>query len=281
MGDEEGPEPDETEQRGQSKSRVYSKYPLPSDRHPFSIHFEILRRFVAYGRSQPVSADRVEGEGVPVQAASMNVRFMSSVGLLKFESKGLYSPTPETIRFVNARSVSDDRARPVMKGIIGGTWFAQSASEFIRAQPITTEDQLIGELALASETDKSKKAASLEVLVDYLVYSGIVLRGEKGLALGDAFPGREAVNADLGGRSESELTRMAPAGTAGPSSPFGGASGASDWLVVQTEDFYLKVRSDPAAIEYVEDQLNLLRKKLSKRSQPTEAPPFATGTPPT
>jgi len=271
VGDGEGPEPDGAEeQRSQSKSRVFSKYPLPSDRHPFTVHFEILRRFVTYGRTQPVSAERVEGEGVPIQAASMNVRFMASVGLLKFESKGLYSPTPDTIRFVNARSVSDDRARPIMKGIIGGSWFAQSASDLLRSHPIVTEDQLVGELALASETDKSKKGPALAILVDYLVYSGIVVRGDKGLALGDSLSGQVPWEPGTGSAPDIDSRDVARVDVAGLSPRSGAATDAAGWLVVQTEDFYLKVRSDLSALEYVEDQLSLLRKKLSRRSQGTE-----------
>lgn len=273
MEDGEGPTSDGTEgQKSQPKSRVFSRYPLPSDRHPFTVHFEILRRFVAYGRTQPVTAERVEGEGVPIQAASMNVRFMSSVGLLKFESKGLYSPSPDTIRFVNARSVSDERARPIMKGILGGSWFAQSAADLLRSLPIVTEDQLVGELALASETDKSKKGPALEILVEYLVYSGIVVRGEKGLALGDSSSGQLApeTGASNGPGFDSRDTST-PDAAAPALSRVSPSSDSAGWLVVQTEDFYLKVRSDPTAIEYVEDQLSLLRKKLARRVQSTDA----------
>ena len=270
QGDSPGPQENE-DQKAQPKSRVFTRYPLPSDRHPFSAHFEILRRFVTYGRTQPVSADRVEGEGIPVQAASMNVRFMASVGLLKFESKGLYSPTTETTRFVNAKTVSDERARPIMKSINAPSWFSQAAADLLRAQPIVTEDQLVGELALASETDKSKKEPALRILVDYLVYSGIVTRGDKGFTLGEAQP-----LADVAGPSSSrnDESTFLQSGLTGRIDVLRSASGtdSKDWLVVQTEDFYLKVRATPAALEYVEDQLTLLRKRVSRLSPPDSSP---------
>jgi hypothetical protein len=255
------------EQKGLQRTRVFSRYPLPSDRHPFSAHFEILRRFVAYGRTQPVSAERVEGEGVPVQAASMNVRFMASVGLIKFESKGRYTPTPDTVRFVNARSVSDERARPVMRVILANSWFAEAATNLLRAQPIVSEDQLVGELALASETDKIRKEPALQILVDYLLYSGIVMKGEKGLALGDSSQG------DLGSSGESRPSDSlgAPAGSESGNKVLGQAIPTLEsgtWLVVQTDDFYLKVRSTEDALEYLEDQLKLIRKRIERRNKP-------------
>src|SRR3990172_9510556 len=118
----------DTEER-RKRTRVHSKYILPSNRHSFLAHFDILKRFVNLTRSgvDGVEASKVEREGVPVQAASMNVRFMRSIGLLTPSERGKYVPTQEAIRFVNARSVGDDRARPIMNALISGSWFAELA----------------------------------------------------------------------------------------------------------------------------------------------------------
>jgi len=62
---------------------------------------------------------RVEGEGVPTQASQLNVRFLKSIGILKTADRGRYLPTPEAIRFISARTVGDDKARPILAALIG------------------------------------------------------------------------------------------------------------------------------------------------------------------
>src|SRR2546422_3163676 len=167
-----------TERTRRPKTRTYARYILPSNRNPFSVHFDILRRFATVTRSgaEGVTTEMVEGEGIPVQAASMNVRFMREIGLLSPTERGRYVPTQEAIRFVNARSVSDDRARPILNALIAGSWFAEVARSAFASQPIMTEAQFIGELALSAQTDREKEETALRVVLDYLVYSGIVVR---------------------------------------------------------------------------------------------------------
>jgi hypothetical protein len=248
------------------KAMVFTRFPLPSDRVPFQIHFEILARFVTHSRNgqEPIAADKIEGEGVPKQAAQMNVKFLTNVGLLKFDSKGLYLPSPETIRFVNAKTVGDDRARPILRSLIQSTWFAEIATSVLRMRPVVTDDALIGELALAAETNKEKKGPSLRVLVEYLVWSGIISRDEKGLSLGsDAF----AASAETGSSTPPTPTSLSlPAAVTDRRpgvAPLTATEGGT-WHIVQTEDFFLKVRSDPDIIEDLRDQLSLLSKKIQR-----------------
>jgi len=255
--------PETTSKPQVTRTRVHSKYTLPSDRHPFPIHFEILRRFVTHTRSgaEPIPADRVEGEGIPVQAASMNVRFLSSVGLLKFDSKGLYLPTPEAIRFVNAKSVSDDRARPILREVLKDAWFSELAVTVLQTQPLMTEDQFVGELALAAETDKLRKEPALRVILELLVYSGILSRDERGLSLGAGLGASTPVEFGSGSPSSMHPVATTDARALGPVDR---AVEQTGWHVVQTEDYYLKIRSDPAVIEELSDQIELLRKKIAR-----------------
>src|SRR5438445_7637750 len=95
------------------KARVPAAEILPSERFAFPVHLDVLKRFVSlsHNGSHPVDASRTEGEGVPIQGASLNVRFLKSIGLLKTTDRGQYLPTQDAINFVLAKSVSDDRAR--------------------------------------------------------------------------------------------------------------------------------------------------------------------------
>ena len=250
-----------------TRTRVHSKYILPSDRNPFPIHFEILRRFVTHTRSgaEPIPAERVEGEGIPVQAASMNVRFLTSIGLLKFDSKGLYLPSQEAIRFVNAKSVSDERARPILRDVLKPAWFTELAVSVLQSQPLMTEDQFVGELALAAETDKTRKEPALRVILEYLVYSGTLSRDERGLSLGQG--SGPTPSADIG-FGAAGLSRVAipggPVGEQRAANVGDRISEQSGWHVVQTEDYYLKVRSDPEVVAELTDQIDLLKKKIAR-----------------
>ena len=242
-------------QTGTPKGRVHTKYVLPSERNPFSVHFPILRRFIALTRNgvEPVSASNVEGEGVPVQAASMNVRFLRDIGLLTVGGRGLYIPTPDAIKFVSAMSVSDEKAKPILRGLLANAWFTELAQSLFTQRPLMSEDQFVGELALAAVTDKARKGGALRVIIDYLVYADILKRDEQGLSLATGAP------------KPAEAPLEAPSGPA--QLPVDVTEGPADWHVIQTEDFYVKVRSDPDAFEDLGDHLELLKKKMWRLHQ--------------
>ncbi len=247
------PEQAANERTRRQVTRVYSKYVLPSERHPFPVHFDILRRFVMRSRSgsEAVPAPKVEGEGIPIQAAEMNVRFLRSIGLLSAAERGMYLPTPEAIKFVNAKTVSDERAKPILKALVANSWFAEAARSVLSTQPLIGEDQFLGELALVAETDKSRKGPALRVLLDYLVYTGLVNRDERGISLGDGGPVQTQTTEAATPQAEVGVPKITSAEAPG-------------WHIVQTEDFYVKVRSDADALADLRDQLDLLEKKVAR-----------------
>lgn len=244
------------------RTRTYSRYVLPSNRHGFPVHFDVLRRFVTISRngSEGVAASLVEGAGVPAQAASLNARFLRDIRLIVPTERGRYIPTPEAIRFVNAKSVSDEKARPILEALISSTWFAEIARSVLSSHPVMSEDQFLGELAIAAQTDKTKEEPALRVLLEYLVYAGIVTRDERGLSIGSG-----AAPIDQGSMQS----------TLGPAPPTEKGLDVSGWEMLQTRDFYIRVRSDPTAIDDLIDFLKLLKNKVV-RSRGTEAAPSAT-----
>jgi hypothetical protein len=237
------------------KIRVHSRYILPSDRYSFAVHFDVLRRFVALSRNgtEPIAAGKVVGEGVPLQSASINVRFLTDVGLLDAKDRGQYVPTMETVRFVNALSVSPERAKPILKALIERTWFADIAKSIMAAKSVMTESEFLGELAIAAETDKSKKEPALRVLLEYLLFTGIITRDERGLSLSTT------VAADASSDSAKLLTF--PESTPIPKED---SRNISEWHVIQTEDFYLKTKSDQNVIDDIKEYLKLLERKIQR-----------------
>ena len=253
-----GTESVERQVKQRNKPRTFSQQVLPSNRHVFAVQMEVLKRFVTHGRSGGIAASNVEGEGVPVQAASMNVRFMRSIGLLNVSGRGLYVPTPEAIQFVNAKSVSDEKAKPILAALLNKTWFAELAQSLFSTSPLMTEDQFIGELALSAQTDRIKEQLALKTILDYLLYAGILIKDERGLTLGIA--AKSPV--------EPTPTPVPPLGQA-PSTDVRSMdkppSETAGWHVLQTEDFYLKVKSDVYAVEDLVAHLETLKKKIERQ----------------
>ncbi len=245
------------QEKSRRQERTYSRYVLPSNRHTFQVHFDVLRRFVTLGRTGGVAASDVEGEGVPTQAASMNVRFLRSIGLLAATERGKYIPTQEAVQFINAKSVGDDKARPILAAIILKSWFADIAQSLFSMQPIMSEDQFLGELALAAQTDKTKEQVALRTILEYLVYAGIVMRDERGLSLGSP-TGAAALGQVFVDTAQPVPTPpdMRQADKAVPE-PAG-------WHVLQTEDFHVKVRSDLDVVDDLIAHLETLKRKIKR-----------------
>lgn len=255
-----GPTAPPKAQASKMKPRVPSAEVLPSDRFSFQTHFDVIRRFVTMTRNgtQAIDAEAVEGEGVPAQAASLNVRFFKSINVLSMEERGLYLPTPGAIKLHMARSVSDEKARPILQELIKDSWFAKTAQAVLNSQTPLPEDQFLGELAIAAQTEKTRKEPALRVLLEYLDYSRFVLRDAKGVMLavpvGQVAQVKEANRIGTGSREGVAVTDIAP----------GPGDFTPGWHVLQTEDFTLRIRSDLDAIEDLLAHVQTLKRKVER-----------------
>jgi hypothetical protein len=250
-----------TELPKKEKPRVPAAEILPSDRFPFPVHLDILKRFstLSHNGTQALDATRVEGEGVPGQSAALNVRFLKSIGLLTSADRGQYMPTPETIRFVTARSVNDQRARPILAALLEPTWIVTTARNILSPTRATKEDVLLGELAIAAQTDKGKKEPALRVLIEYLLFSGIIRREENGLVIATSPP--------EGGAGASSHATFQPGAEDRPtilSAGYASEQVAKGWHVIQTEDFFLRIRSSVEALDDLSEHLKTVRRKVER-----------------
>ena len=241
-----------------AKYRAPAAEILPSDRFPFSVHLDVLKRFaiLSHNGTLALDASRVEGGGIPTQAASLNVRFLKSIALLTTTDRGQYLPTPEGLRFVTARSVSDDRASPILASLLEGTWIASTARSVLSPVKTTKDEVLLGELAIVAQTDKEKKESALRVLVDYLLFAGIVRRVGDGLILATPQP-ENSQQSDVSGRGIVGASTLPSTGSM-PDQPVKG------WHVIQTEDFSLRIKSNAEAVDDLSEHLKTLRRKIER-----------------
>lgn len=247
------------------RTRAPTNYPLPSERFGFSDHLEVLRRFalVTANGTKSVTAMEVGGGNVPKYAPMLNTGFLCDVGLLIEESRGRFKPTPEALRFLTTRSASEDRARPILRALIESKWFAEAARSYLQMNPVVSETDLVSDLAIVAQTDLKRKERAIRVLVDYLVYAGIVARTEQGFVLGSngnsALVAPPTSSSFVPPLSTAELTR-----TVQPNL----TPDAAGWETIQTNDFYLRIRPKPSVVGWLRKHLDLLEEKLKE----TEAP---------
>lgn len=252
------------------KLRVPALEILPSDRFSFLTHLDVTKRFVAlsHNGTQALDASRVEGEGVPSQAASLNVRFLKSIGLLTSTDRGQYLPTQEAIRLVTYRSVSDDKARPVLASLLERTWIVSTARSVLSPTKPTKDEVLLGELAITAQTDKEKKRVALQVLVDYLLFSGLVRAEGDGLILAGSADENPATGETAAKSSEGIQTSQV--------SRLGLEPLNKDWHLIQTEDFILQIRSSPEAFDELNEYLPMVRRKIDRAKSKRELTTTAT-----
>lgn len=233
-----------------ARPRTRSKFPLPSERFPFETHFEVLRQFVVRTKhgADLVSAGSVEGGTVPRQAASLNVNFLKSLGLFR-EENGKYAPTEMATKFVITRNASEERARVILRPIVENSWFGEFAKAWFATRPVSSEEEFVKELAIYAElSDMAKKELALKNVVAYLTYTQIVAKDSQGTLSWGATP----------------MLATPPVGAA-PVVPLAPRDeGPADWHTIQTEDFYLKMRSDPDVLGDLRAHLDLLEKKIAR-----------------
>jgi len=275
------------------KTRAPTKFPLPSERIPFELHFEVLRRFqTATGNGkEAVPATAVEGGGLRQQAAQLNTGFLTAVGLLTEDERGKFKPSQEAIAFLVTRSANEDRARPILRALLEAQWFTETAKIVLASKPVVSEQELCQELAIAAATDASRKGGAMKVLVDYLAYSGIVRRTEQGLVLGPlplvtppaAAPAERVQPESRTGTPVPHVVFRPPQIALGvqpqPMPPgvtigFGIAPVPGTmlaWRTIQTDDFLIRIRPDLAVIADARDHLDLLEKKLRQAKERPDA----------
>jgi hypothetical protein len=231
-------------------------HPLPSGKYPLETHFAVLRRFMSVSLNgvEPVEPATIEEQGVPTGSAQANAAFLSDLGLLIEEKPGRFKPTPVAMQLVNTQLADDQRGRRLLGSLVLKTWFGAAARNFLRAhqgQPFGEHD-LVTFLTSAAQPPSRPDEGAIRVLVDYLVYTGIVV-----------LPEHEFWSAGPATSSTEDVTpkTVPPSGRV----PARASADRADWEVIETNEFSLRIRPKPAAVKRLRKQLDLLDQKLEER----------------
>jgi hypothetical protein len=251
---------------GQDRSTPSAR-PLPSVEFPIGIHFDILRRFMSVSRNgaEPVEPAAVEGHGIPSRAVESNTAFLCDIGLLVEEMTGRFKPTPVAMQFINTQIADEGRGRRLLRSLIEKTWFGIAARSLLRTDSVTStqEKDLMAALAAAARIPVGQREGALRVLMEYLAYTGILIRADRGV-----MPPGETSN--LAAPASSDVRSRAPAKPSTrklrpEDAPMADApSEIADWEVIQTSEFYLRIQPSPSALKRLRKQLDLLDQKLKE-----------------
>jgi hypothetical protein len=227
-------------------------HPLPSDRFPLPVHFDVLRRFmsVSHNGAEPVAPAAVEGGGLASGAVQLNVAFLADIGFLIEEAPGKFKPTPVAMQLINTQSVDEERGRKLLRSIVTKLWFARTAAALYRANPRAGDPELLARLIGESAATTSAERRAAAVLLQYLAYTGLVKPEPPASQPADPLTPSAPETRPAGARP---LARRVPAAP----------EGLSTWRVVRTDDFEFRIRPSREAIRRLRRQLDLLDEELA------------------
>jgi hypothetical protein len=177
------------EQKKETK-RVYvksnPKYALPESRISFDNHLEIIKAYVVVSKNGK--------EGVTYRnfktvvdlhptIISGNNEFFEYVGLIREVEgqRGKYLPTEKAIKLYNAlKWKKEEEVKLSLREMLSPLWFWNLTKQVLDVKGSTTRDEIRTKLGYESDADPKKHKTSLNVLIDYLVYAGLIKEDEDG-----------------------------------------------------------------------------------------------------
>lgn len=184
---ENGDTTEEAEKR--SRVRLKPKLPLPDSKTPFEKHFEILRGYVVGSKEGKVAVSYRDFKGlvtVSPERVSGNNKFFAHVGLIQEAGKTRrkYCPTQKTVELCNALKWNEQEAKKILAEIMSSSWFWNSANVLLQVRERATKEELVSKLGYDSGADPRKHLSSLNVLLDYLTYAGLIREQNGSFTLG-------------------------------------------------------------------------------------------------
>src|SRR6266480_6698141 len=137
------------------------------------------------GQIQVNYKDVASVAGISPTIVSGNNRFLLESQILTSPKFGFYVPTEGAIRFARESAWDELGARAHLRGIVLNTWYGQVAVQNFALRSALTKEGLKRALAIKAGATEGDSAA-LDFLIDFIIYTGIVVEREDGsLAKGE------------------------------------------------------------------------------------------------
>lgn len=179
----------EREEKGK-KARIRTKlqYPLPDSQTSFEKHLDIIKAYVVASKEgkEPVSyRDFKTLVDLQPTRVSGNNKFLENIGLIrKVEGeRGKYLPEDVTIRLYNALKWNkEEEIRSILRELLLSLWFWDFTKQLLDHKGTRTRTELRDKLGYESGADPKKHNSALNVLIDYLIYAGLIKEEDGNLA---------------------------------------------------------------------------------------------------
>ncbi|MFQ5977302.1 MAG: hypothetical protein ACE5OZ_04115 [Candidatus Heimdallarchaeota archaeon] len=167
------------EERRRQRTTYDLKYSLPDTRSKLKQHLDIIRAYALKGQDKETSLSYKDFEGLitfTTQYVSGNNNFLHEIGMLESaKGRGQFRPTEACLNFAQALEWGDnDAAKRILHDLLKEIWFTESVRELLLVQGPASEDAILRKLGVDSSASKDQHLPALKIILDYLVYSGII-----------------------------------------------------------------------------------------------------------
>lgn len=132
------------------------------------------------GESPVKYSDVASATGIHSSSVSGNNAFLSESQILTSPKYGYYVPSEEAVRFAREAAWDEEKAKLQLRKVIARCWYGQVAIQNFALRSSLTRGDFKRSLAIkagAAEGD----ATALDRLIDFIVYTGLVLQDNAGV----------------------------------------------------------------------------------------------------
>ena len=131
------------------------------------------------GQTQINYKDVASAVGLGPTLVSKNNRFLLESEILNSPKFGYYIPSEAAVRFAREAAWDEPAAKGHLRRIVLPAWYGQVAVQNFTLRPALKREELKRALAIKCGATEGDSAA-LEFLIDFLIYTGIVIVSENG-----------------------------------------------------------------------------------------------------
>ncbi len=131
------------------------------------------------GESPIKYSDVASVTGLGQTTVSSNNNFLSESQILASPKYGYYVPSEEAIRFAREAAWDEEKAKSYLRRLVARCWYGQVVVQNFALRSSLSRSEMKKSLAIKAGATEGDNPA-LERLIDFIVYTGLVLEDESG-----------------------------------------------------------------------------------------------------
>ena len=123
--------------------------------------------------------DVASAAGISPFVVSGNNKFLLEAQILSSPKYGYYIPTENAVRFAREAAWDEESAKAHLRALLTETWFGQIVQQNFALRSQLTRTELKRAFAIKAGATEADSTA-LDYLIDFVIYTGLVIEDEKG-----------------------------------------------------------------------------------------------------